>query len=89
MWCLYFEGESEFQFLEKENARLEFRMKELLKDLEMQKDQCDLMRDKATQLEVDLKNTKVHFLSYFRSSLSNYFEYTVNLTTSLFRLIFI
>ncbi|CAH8381590.1 unnamed protein product [Eruca vesicaria subsp. sativa] len=46
------------KFLEKENARLELRMKELLKDLEMQKDQCDLMRDKATQLEMDLKNTK-------------------------------
>nr|VDC62627.1 unnamed protein product [Brassica rapa] len=51
-------GESELQFLEKENARLELRMKELLKDLEMQKDQCDLMRDKATQLEMNLKNTK-------------------------------
>lgn len=46
------------KFLEKENARLELRMKELLKDLEMQKDQCDLMRDKATQLEMNLKNTK-------------------------------
>ncbi|KAG2328971.1 hypothetical protein Bca52824_000151 [Brassica carinata] len=46
------------KFLEKENARLELRMKELLKDLEMQKDQCDLMRDKATQLELNLKNTK-------------------------------
>ncbi|KAJ0246977.1 Kinesin-like protein KIN-UC [Hirschfeldia incana] len=46
------------KLLEKENARLELRMKELLKDLEMQKDQCDLMRDKATQLEMNLKNTK-------------------------------
>lgn len=53
-------------------------MKELLKDLEMQKDQCDLMRDKATQLEMNLKNTKVHFLSYVRSSLSNYLEYIVS-----------
>lgn len=71
-------GESELQFLEKENARLELRMKELLKDLEMQKDQCDLMRDKATQLEMNLKNTKVHFLSYVHSSLSNYLEYIVS-----------
>ncbi|KAJ4895845.1 Armadillo/beta-catenin repeat family protein / kinesin motor family protein [Raphanus sativus] len=46
------------KFLEKENARLELRMKELLKDLEMQKDQCDLMRDKASQLEMNLKKTK-------------------------------
>ncbi|WZZ52462.1 hypothetical protein YC2023_052569 [Brassica napus] len=28
------------------------------KDLQMQKDQCDLMRDKAIQLEMNLKNTK-------------------------------
>lgn len=38
-------------------------MKELLKDLQLQKDQCDLMHDKAIQLEMNLKNTKVHFLS--------------------------
>ncbi|CAA7039629.1 unnamed protein product [Microthlaspi erraticum] len=46
------------KFLEKENARLELRMKELLKDLQLQKDQCDLMHDKAIQLEMNLKNTK-------------------------------
>ncbi|CAH2064098.1 unnamed protein product [Thlaspi arvense] len=46
------------KFLEKENARLELRMKELLKDLQLQKDQCDLMHDKAIQLEMSLKNTK-------------------------------
>ncbi|XP_024013548.1 kinesin-like protein KIN-UC isoform X2 [Eutrema salsugineum] len=46
------------KFLEKENGRLELRMKELLKDLQLQKDQCDLMRDKAIQLEMNLKNTK-------------------------------
>jgi glutathionyl-hydroquinone reductase len=33
-------------------------MKELLKDLQLQKDQCDLMHDKAIQLEMKLKNTK-------------------------------
>lgn len=71
-------GVSELQFLEKENARLELRMKELLKDLEMQKDQCDLMRDKASQLEMNLKKTKVHFLSCARSSLSNYLKYIVS-----------
>ncbi|KFK34726.1 hypothetical protein AALP_AA5G184400 [Arabis alpina] len=46
------------KLLEKENARLELSMKELLKELQLQKDQCDLMRDKATQLEMNLKNTK-------------------------------
>ncbi|VVB05707.1 unnamed protein product [Arabis nemorensis] len=46
------------KFLEKENARLELSMKQLLKELQLQKDQCDLMRDKATQLEMNLKNTK-------------------------------
>lgn len=71
-------GVSELQFLEKENARLELRMKELLKDLEVQKDQCDLMRDKASQLEMNLKKTKVHFLSCVCSSLSNYLEYIVS-----------
>ncbi|KAF3559186.1 hypothetical protein F2Q69_00015203 [Brassica cretica] len=37
---------------------LELRVKEIFKDLQMQKDQCDLMRDKAIQLEMNLKNTK-------------------------------
>ncbi|ANM64396.1 Armadillo/beta-catenin repeat family protein / kinesin motor family protein [Arabidopsis thaliana] len=46
------------KFLEKENTRLELSMKELLKDLQLQKDQCDLMHDKAIQLEMKLKNTK-------------------------------
>ncbi|KAG7560889.1 Armadillo [Arabidopsis thaliana x Arabidopsis arenosa] len=46
------------KFLEKENTRLELSMKELLKELQLQKDQCDLMHDKAIQLEMKLKNTK-------------------------------
>lgn len=54
-------GDYDLQFLEKENACLELRTKELLKELQLQKDQCDLMRDKAIQLEMNLKNTKVHF----------------------------
>ncbi|KAL1212571.1 Kinesin-like protein KIN-UC [Cardamine amara subsp. amara] len=49
---------SRSKFLEKENACLEIRMKELLKELQLQKDQCDLMRDKAIQLDMNLKNTK-------------------------------
>lgn len=82
--------EYDLQFLEKENARLELSMKQLLKELQLQKDQCDLMRDKATQLEMNLKNTKVHFLSYiFNSSLGNYLQYTVRSTILSFRLIFI
>lgn len=50
-------------------------MKELLKELQLQKDQCDLMHDKAIQLEMKLKNTKVHFLSCIVSSFfGNYFS---------------
>lgn len=76
-------GESDLQFLEKENARLELCMKELLKELQLQKDQCDLMHDKAIQLEMKLKNTKVHFLSYIVSSFpGNYLQYIVGVNTS-------
>ncbi|CAN8254543.1 unnamed protein product [Cochlearia groenlandica] len=46
------------KFLEKENSSLELRVKELLKELQLQKDQCDLMRDEALQLETNLKNTE-------------------------------
>lgn len=82
--------EYDLQFLEKENARLELSMKQLLKELQLQKDQCDLMRDKATQLEMNLFNTKVHFLSYIiNSSLGNYLQNTIGSTLLSFRLIFI
>ncbi|XP_010555807.1 PREDICTED: kinesin-like protein KIN-UC isoform X2 [Tarenaya hassleriana] len=46
------------EFLEKENARLELRIKKLLNELQLQKDQYDLMHDKAIQLEMTLKQTK-------------------------------
>lgn len=47
------------QFLEQENTRIELEMKEILNELNCQKDQNDVMSEKVAQLEVNLKYSKV------------------------------
>lgn len=47
------------QLLEEENTRLESEMKDILKELNHQKDHNDLMRDEVARLETNLKNSKV------------------------------
>ncbi|KAL5569393.1 hypothetical protein UlMin_025968 [Ulmus minor] len=46
------------EFLEEENTRLELEIKDMLGELNHQKDQNDVMRDKVAQLEVSLKQSK-------------------------------
>ncbi|OMO65565.1 Armadillo [Corchorus capsularis] len=46
------------EFLEKENTRLEMDMKDILAELNCQKDQNSLMRDKTAELEIRLKQSK-------------------------------
>lgn len=50
---------SGLQFLEKENARLELEVEKILGELNHQKDQNNLKREKIVQLEISLKNSKV------------------------------
>lgn len=47
------------QLLEQENTRIELEMKDLLNELNRQKDQNDLMSEKIVQLEVNSKYSKV------------------------------
>lgn len=54
-WCI----STVLQFLEKDNTRLESEMKDLLMELNKQKEENNLMHDKITQLEMNLKNSKV------------------------------
>ncbi|KAH9768504.1 kinesin-like protein KIN-UC [Citrus sinensis] len=46
------------EFLEKENARLELEVEKILGELNHQKDQNNLKREKIVQLEISLKNSK-------------------------------
>lgn len=50
------------QILEKENSRLELELKDVLKDLNWQKEKNDLMRDEVARLEMSLKSSKVLLL---------------------------
>ncbi|KAK9283707.1 hypothetical protein L1049_011957 [Liquidambar formosana] len=50
------------EFLEKENACLEGEMKDILNELNHQKDQNNLMRDEVAHLEMSLKHSKQHQL---------------------------
>ncbi|KAF3434013.1 hypothetical protein FNV43_RR25116 [Rhamnella rubrinervis] len=50
------------EFLEEENTRIELEMKDLLNELNRQKDQNDLMSEKVAQLEVNLKYNEQHQL---------------------------
>lgn len=50
---------SDLQFLEKENAHLELEVEKILGELNHQKDQNNLKREKIVQLEISLKNSKV------------------------------
>lgn len=50
---------SDLQFLEKENARLELEVEKILGELNHQKDQNNLKREKIVQLEISLKPSKV------------------------------
>lgn len=54
-WCI----STVLQFLEKDNTRLESEMKDLLMELNKQKEENNLMHDEITQLEMNLKNSKV------------------------------
>lgn len=47
------------QFLEQENTRIELDMKDMLNELNHQKDQNDFLSEKVAQLEVNLKYSKV------------------------------
>lgn len=47
------------QFLEKENTRLGLEMKDLLYELNSQKEHHDMMHDKVAQLESSLEQGKV------------------------------
>lgn len=55
----YLISSSYSQFLEKENTCLELEMKDLLNELNYQKDHNDLMSEKVAQLEVNLTYSKV------------------------------
>ncbi|XP_021295517.1 kinesin-like protein KIN-UC isoform X1 [Herrania umbratica] len=50
------------EFLEKENARLELDMEDILAQLNCQKDHNSLMQDKVAELEMNLEQSKQHQL---------------------------
>ncbi|GMI80591.1 Arabidopsis thaliana KINESIN Ungrouped clade, gene A, ARMADILLO REPEAT-CONTAINING KINESIN 1 [Hibiscus trionum] len=50
------------EFLEKENTRLELDLKDILAELNCQKDQNTLLQDKIADLEMSLKQSKQHQL---------------------------
>ncbi|KAA8539266.1 hypothetical protein F0562_025958 [Nyssa sinensis] len=50
------------EFLEKENARLEMEMKDILNELNHQKGQNDFMCDEVARLEMSMKHNKQHQL---------------------------
>ncbi|KAB2595950.1 armadillo repeat-containing kinesin-like protein 1 [Pyrus ussuriensis x Pyrus communis] len=52
------------QLLEKENARLELDLKDLLDELNRQKEQSDLMHDKVAQLEASLEHRELESSMY-------------------------
>ncbi|XVE75408.1 hypothetical protein DITRI_Ditri12bG0091700 [Diplodiscus trichospermus] len=57
---------SRSEFLEKENTRLELEMKDILAELNCQKDQNSLMQDRIADLEISLKQSKLHQLENSR-----------------------